>query len=258
MKVRKLFMFAAAMAGFALSAAEQPASVPAESCGEGCSSFEWPPRLGIYISELSGTGAPGTVGISLTGVPEGEYFSGILAGFCGEDFSELDVHGLWAGWYGKMRNQTGIQFGFVNIAWQSATSQTAIGANAAETCNGVQLSGLINRAADLAGFQAAGFGNLAKTANSFQLAGLLNQAEYGSGLQLALFNMTGAPLDNPDREPQGMLPGFVMQAGLENYSVDRKVFQLGLYNSKSAPGFQIGLVNRSDTGLLRWMPLFNW
>ena len=34
--------------------------------------------------------------------------------------------------------------------------------------------------------------------------------------------------------------------------------QLGLYNSKSGPGFQIGLVNCSETGPLRWMLFFNW
>ena len=266
MKKWNVLMFAAAMAGLTVFAVEQPApaSTPAaeptstESCGSGCPSFEWPPRIGIYISDTSAASRPGTVGISLTGVSEGEYFGGIGFGFFGEDFSRQSVHGLWAGWYGEVQSQTGLQLGFVNAAWQLATAQAAAGANTAETCNGVQLAGLVNSATDLAGFQAAGFGNLTTTANGVQFAGLLNQAEYGSGLQLALFNVTGAPLEDPDREPSGVRPGFVVQTGLENYSVDRRVFQLGLYNSKSAPGFQIGLVNCSETGLLRWMPFFNW
>ena len=266
MKFVKISIIAAALAGFVLSAAEPSATVPApaaeaapaetEQCISECTSFEWPPRIGIYISELSETA--GTVGVSLTGVAEGDYFGGIGLGFFGEDFSMQSVHGLWVGWYGEVQNQTGLQIGFVNLAHRLATVQIAPGANSAETGSGVQLAGLINNATGLAGFQAAGFGNLTQTANGFQLAGLLNQAEYGSGVQLALFNVTGAPLEDPDREPDGVRPGFVVQAGLENYSVDRKVFQLGLYNSKSAPGFQLGLVNYSETGLLRWMPFFNW
>lgn len=261
MKIRKLFLFAAVLAGFALAAAEQTPPIPPAD-GEssaGYPVFEWPPRIGIYIAEISAEEFPGTVGISLTGVPDGEYFGGIGFGFFGEDFSMQSVYGLWAGWYGEVQNQAGLQLGFVNMSCRLATAQMAAGANSAETCNGLQLAGLINASTDLAGFQAAGFGNLTKTANGFQLAGLLNQAEYGSGVQLALFNVTGAPLDDPDREPDGKeRPGFVVQAGLENYSVDRRVFQFGLYNSKSAPGFQIGLVNYSETGLLRWMPFFNW
>ena len=265
MKIWKFFVFTAAMAGFALQAAEPPAtdtgtaSAPAEQCNAECPSLEWPPRIGLYIADTSMANCPGTVGISLTGVSEGEYFGGIGFGFFGEDFSRQSVYGIWAGWYGEVQNQAGLQLGFVNEARKFAAAQMAAGANSAETCDGVQLAGLINAAADLAGFQAAGFGNLTKTANGFQLAGLLNQAEYGSGVQLALFNVTGAPLEDPDREPDGEVrAGFVVQTGLENYSVDRRVFQLGLYNSKSAPGFQIGLVNCSETGLLRWMPFFNW
>ena len=265
MKIRNFFLFAAVTAGFALVAAEQTTSTATSSstgkdelCAES-PAFEWPPRIGVYIAETSTEELPGTVGISLAGVSEGEYFGGIEFGFFGEDFSRQSVHGLWAGWYGEVRSQTGLQLGFVNEAGEFATAQAAAGANSAEVCSGTQLAGLINNASDLAGFQAAGFGNLAKRANGFQLAGLLNQAEYGSGLQLALFNVTGAPLEDPDREPNGNVrPGFVVQTGLENYSVDRRVFQLGLYNSKSGPGFQIGLVNCSETGPLRWMLFFNW
>ena len=95
MKKWNVLMFAAAMAGLTVFAVEQPApaSTPAaeptstESCGSGCPSFEWPPRIGIYISDTSAASRPGTVGISLTGVSEGEYFGGIGFGFFGEDFS---------------------------------------------------------------------------------------------------------------------------------------------------------------------------
>lgn len=258
MQYLKLFLFAAAMAGFAAFAADAP---PQSGAGEKppVPVLEWPPRIGVYMVSCDpGAECPGTVGISLTGVPEGQYFGGLQLGFFGENFEYSSIYGIWAGWYGEVQEQKGMQFGFVNIAWKLATAQAAAGANSAEDCRGVQLAGLINRSTDLDGFQAAGFGNLAGRADGFQLAGLLNQAEYGSGVQLALFNVTGAPLEDPAREPAGERPGFVVQAGLENYSVDRRVFQLGLYNCKSAPGFQIGLVNRSETGLLRWMPFFNW
>ena len=262
MKFRNWFLSFAVLAGLAATAAEavpEPEKTPAAEAGASAPALELPPRIGLVMkSSDPDDGTHGTVGVSLTGVPAGQYFGGLQLGFFGENFEFHNSYGIWAGWYGEMQRQKGLQFAFTNVAWKYATGQFALGGNFAELCEGVQAAGLVNSAPELAGTQLAGFGNMAGTANGFQLAALLNQAEYGSGVQLALFNVTGAAPEDPMREPAGQRPGFVVQVGLENYSVDRKVFQLGLYNIKTEPGFQIGLLNRSTTGWISWLPFINW
>ena len=215
MKFRNWFLSFAVLAGLAATAAEavpEPEKTPAAEAGASAPALELPPRIGLFMkSSDPDDGTHGTVGVSLTGVPAGQYFGGLQLGFFGENFEFHNSYGIWAGWYGEMQRQKGLQFAFTNVAWKYATGQFALGGNFAELCEGVQAAGLVNSAPELAGTQLAGLGNMAGTAN-----------------------------------------------GLENYSVDRKVFQLGLYNIKTEPGFQIGLLNRSTTGWISWLPFINW
>ncbi len=217
---------------------------------------EFPPRIGIFAQTPYGN----TYGICLAGTPHTEYFTGIQLAFAGEDQQEKENRGLWIGWHGELQNQYGMQIALLNRTWGNGTAQIAVGANYAGKICGIQAAGLLNQSQTLNGTQIAALGNLADTANGFQLSVLLNQAESGSGAQIALFNVTGAPLELPQllNEPGELQTGFVFQLGLENYSVNRKVLQIGLYNDKSEPGFQIGLLNHSRTGWINWMPLINW
>ena len=142
MKFRNWFLSFAVLAGLAATAAEavpEPEKTPAAEAGASAPALELPPRIGLFMkSSDPDDGTHGTVGVSLTGVPAGQYFGGLQLGFFGENFEFHNSYGIWAGWYGEMQRQKGLQFAFTNVAWKYATGQFALGGNFAELCEGVQ------------------------------------------------------------------------------------------------------------------------
>ena len=138
MKFRNWFLSFAVLAGLAATAAEavpEPEKTPAAEAGASAPALELPPRIGLFMkSSDPDDGTHGTVGVSLTGVPAGQYFGGLQLGFFGENFEFHNSYGIWAGWYGEMQRQKGLQFAFTNVAWKYATGQFALGGNFAELC----------------------------------------------------------------------------------------------------------------------------
>ena len=109
MKFRNWFLSFAVLAGLAATAAEavpEPEKTPAAEAGASAPALELPPRIGLFMkSSDPDDGTHGTVGVSLTGVPAGQYFGGLQLGFFGENFEFHNSYGIWAGWYGEMQRQ---------------------------------------------------------------------------------------------------------------------------------------------------------